>query len=450
MAQQKTRIYSVSQVNHLIKAALDQSLPAQMVVKGEITDFKLHHSGHAYFALKDEKSVLPVVLWKSTLAKVKFVPENGMAVLATGYIDVYPPQGRYQFHVEKLVPEGQGALQIAFEQMVKRLQAEGLFADEHKKPLPKYPMRIGIVTSQSGAALGDIQTSIHNRWPCAKLFLYPVPVQGEGAAEKIAAAITDINQRNAGLKLDILIVGRGGGSMEDLWAFNEEPLARAVFASDLPVISAVGHEVDTTICDLVADARASTPTKAGVIAVPDMQEVLAQLTVIGRRLDSEIRGRVRLADQQLKTILAGAIFKRPQTMVLNRQQQLDETALRLSAASKGLFTQLKQRLDDFAVQLASIEPHRLLGQKRLDLSTLANRMTTGVYRVKEQRQLQLASLTGKLAAMDPRAVLKRGYSLTTNLATGRLVKTVADVKIGDTIRTELADRKTIESQVKKV
>ncbi|MHC4458119.1 MAG: exodeoxyribonuclease VII large subunit, partial [Planctomycetota bacterium] len=221
----KTKIYTVSQVNSLIKEVLENNLPGFLTITGEITDWKLHHSGHCYFSLKDENSKLPCVMWAQNFRRVKFKPDNGLAVLATGYIDVYSPQGKYQFYVETMQPAGVGALQLAFEQMVKRLQAQGLFDEEYKKPLPPYPQRIGILTSESGAAIRDITDSIFKRWPCARLLLYPVPVQGEGAAEKIAAALKNVNRRDKKLKLDILIVGRGGGSLEDLWAFNEEVLA---------------------------------------------------------------------------------------------------------------------------------------------------------------------------------------------------------------------------------
>ncbi len=210
---QKTRkIYTVSQVNSLIKVALEERLPSRLIVRGEISDWKVHSSGHCYFSLKDESGILPCVMWASKFRNVKFSPEDGMAVLATGHIDVYTVGGKYQLYVDKFEPEGVGALQLAFEQMVKKLRAEGLFDDVHKKVLPVYPERIGILTSESGAAVHDIIDSIRNRWPCVKLFLYPVPVQGEGAAEKIAAALRDINRRNKELKLDVLIVGRGGGS----------------------------------------------------------------------------------------------------------------------------------------------------------------------------------------------------------------------------------------------
>jgi exodeoxyribonuclease VII large subunit len=237
-------------------------------------------------------------MWKSKFSKVKFEVENGLAVVARGHVDVYPPQGKYQFYVDTMKPAGIGDLHLAFEQMRKRLASEGLFDDKLKKPLPKYPQRIGIFTSESGAAVHDIIDSIFGRWSCAKLFLYPVAVQGEGAAGEIAGALRDVNRRNKQLGLDLLIVGRGGGSLEDLWAFNEEVLARAIFDSSIPVISAVGHEVDTTIADLVADARASTPTKAGVVAVPDMEDVLEQLAAIESRLGVKVEGRLELARQR--------------------------------------------------------------------------------------------------------------------------------------------------------
>ena len=272
--QTRTKVYTVTQVNSLVKDVLQANLPSWLTIKGEITDWKQHQSGHCYFCLKDEESVLPCAMWRGSFSKVKFKPGNGLAVLVSGSIDLYVPQGRYKLIVDEMIPAGMGALQLAFEQMVRKLEAEGLFSPAHKKPLPKYPQRIGILTSESGAAVHDIADSIYNRWPCTRLALYPVPVQGPGAAEAIAAAIRDVNRRNDRLKLDVLIVGRGGGSLEDLWAFNEEVLARAIFESRIPIISAVGHEVDVTVADLVADARASTPTKAGVVAVPDMEDVL--------------------------------------------------------------------------------------------------------------------------------------------------------------------------------
>jgi len=444
----RTKIYTVSQVNSLIKGILENNLPRRLTIAGEITDWRLHHSGHCYFSLKDENSTLPCVMWKSKFGAVKFQPENGLAVLATGSIDVYVPHGRYQFIIDKFIPAGIGALQLAFDQMVGRLKAQGLFDDKYKKALPLYPERIGILTSESGAAVGDIKNSIHSRWPCVKLFLYPVPVQGEGAAEKIAAGLREINRRNKKLKIDILIVGRGGGSMEDLWAFNEEVLARAIFDSKIPIISAVGHEADTTIADLVADARASTPTKAGVVAVPDMQEVLGRLRSMKSRLSGEIKAALKFSRQSLETILASAVFRNPLISVYNRQQQLDELGTKLAGSIKKLLVQARDRLHAGFEQIIKIEPHRLLGKKTIDLNDLKNHANTAIKVIINKGQMLLTAQKNRLAGLNPKSVLRRGYSITTNKRSGLLVRDLEDVQIADYIVTELAGGNLIESEVK--
>jgi exodeoxyribonuclease VII large subunit len=442
-----TQIYTVSQVNSLIKVALEESLPPQLIVRGEISDWKHHTSGHCYFSLKDESGVLPCVMWASKFRTLKFAPDDGMAVLATGYIDVYTVGGKYQLYVEKLEPAGVGALQLAFERMVAKLQSEGLFDDAHKKPLPRYPMRIGILTSESGAALYDITDSIRSRWPCARLFLYPVPVQGEGAAAAIAATLRDINKRNNKLKLDVLIVGRGGGSLEDLWTFNEEVLARAIFDSQIPIISAVGHEVDTTIADLVADARASTPTKAGVVAVPDIQEVLSQLAAVERNLSNQTKARLHLAQQDLQIILAGVLFRTPLTLVQDAEQRLDELAIDLADAARGLLTNAQAKVSTQYEHVARIEPHRLMGRKMVELNGWKNRTEAGMSAILNNCRMQLTARENCLTAMNPRSVLQRGYSITTNKTTGSLVKASQDVQFGEDLITELAGENFIESKV---
>jgi len=447
--QNKTRIYTVSQINSLIKAALEEKLPSRMSVTGEITNWTIAQSGHAYFDLKDENALLPCVMWKSKLGRVKFEPENGQAVIVKGHIDVYSPQGKYQFYADSMTPAGIGALQLAFEQMVKKLRAEGLFDDKHKKALPAYPQRIGILTSESGAAVHDITDSIHNRWPCAKLFLYPVPVQGERAAEKIAAALRNVNKRNRKLKLDVLIVGRGGGSLEDLWAFNEEVLARAIFHSTIPIICAVGHEVDTTIADFVADKRASTPTKAGVEAVPDIQEVLEVLAGAESRLRGNIEAGVKLAVQNLQTLLASSVFRNPLWLVRNGRQQLDELAAELTEAVKELLTEARARLHSSYEQVVRIEPHRLLGRKTLGLNDLQNRANALISAIVNNCRMQLTARANKLEGLNPKSVLQRGYSITTNKKTGLVIRKTGDVRIGDLLITELADENLIESKVKK-
>jgi exodeoxyribonuclease VII large subunit len=346
-----------------------------------------------------------------------------------------------------MIPAGMGALQLAFEQMVRKLEAEGLFAESHKKPLPKYPQRIGILTSESGAAVHDIAVSIHTRWPCTQLLLYPVPVQGPGAAEAIAAALRDVNRRNDKLKLEVLIVGRGGGSLEDLWAFNEEVLARAIFDSRIPVISAVGHEVDTTVADLVADARASTPTKAGVVAVPDMQDVLSELIHHQRRLTGSIRSQYGLCCGYLQTILASAVFRNPLLSVLNREQHLDDLTGSLGDALRTILLDARRRIQDYQDRVAKIEPHRLLGRKMVELNEWKSRSLAAVTKALGRRELEITARENRLAALNPRSVLNRGYSITTNCKTGALVRAPGDVEIGDPLATELAGGGMVQSQV---
>ncbi|OHB47520.1 MAG: exodeoxyribonuclease VII large subunit [Planctomycetes bacterium GWF2_41_51] len=443
------RIYTVSQVTSLIKTCLENTLPGRLTISGEISGFRKHSSGHCYFDIKDENAIIPSVMWKSDFGRLKFKPENGLAILAKGYVDIYPPQGKYQFYAESMQPAGVGALQLAFEQMKNKLQAEGLFEEEHKKPLPKYPFRIGILTSKSGAALHDIVDSIRNRWPVAKLLFYDVPVQGQGAAERIALAIRDVNKRNAALKLDILIVGRGGGSMEDLWAFNEEPVARAIFNSKIPVISAVGHEVDVTIADMVADARASTPTKAGVIAVPDINEVTSQIDNISNRIKTDTDSILTLSSQRLKTILAAAAFRNPLVIIQNRQQRLDEFENKITETTKTFVSNLKHLLHTYLEKILKIEPHRILADRRISLNNLQNRCEGAEKKILHIFNLKLTECASRLSGLNPKSVLQRGYSITTNKRTSALVKSLNDVEDADLIITELANENIIESRVNK-
>jgi len=491
--QNRAKIYTVSQVNSLIKEVLENNLPSRLTVTGEVTNWTIARSGHAYFDLKDENALLPCVCWRSSLSKIKFEPENGLAVIAKGHIEVYSPHGKYQFYADSMQPAGIGALQLAFEQMVKRLREQGLFDDAHKKPLPQYPQRIGILTSESGAAVHDITDSIHNRWPPARLFLYPVPVQGEGAAEQIAVAIRDINKRNKELKLDVLIVGRGGGSLEDLWAFNEEVLARAIFDSKIPIISAVGHEIDTTIADLVADARASTPTKAGVVAVPDMQEVLENIENLNKRLTSQLSFVLYSAEQQsdelsirlensvkhlladtrnrlyavaeqirkiephrllaMKTVGLNNLHNRADLLVRNilnnSQKQLMGVEKQLPEMMKEMLIKKRWRMSLSFQKVMGIKPRQVISQRIVELSNLRNRTSLGIGVVLNKQRMRLTGIENRLAGLNPKAVLKRGYSITINKKTGSLVRCPKDVQIGELLNTELADEKYIESKVTK-
>lgn len=447
MAKREVKIYTVSQINTLVKTALEATLPSRVVVRGQISDWKHHSSGHCYFLLKDKGGVLPSVMWASKFRGVKFAVENGMEVLCTGYVDVYLPGGKYQLYAERMEPAGVGALQLAFEQMRERLEKEGLFKDEHKKAMPAYPMRIGIITSQSSAAVKDIADSVYHRWPCAKMFLYPVSVQGEGAGPAIASAVRKLNRRNNELKLDVLIVGRGGGSLEDLWAFNEEVVARAIFSSQIPIISAVGHEVDVTIADLVADARASTPTKAGVIAVPDIAEVLERISQAEKRIKLVVEGRLRYCRETVARVRASSVFRSPLGPVNWARQSMDELVMRLTGSYKQMFIGLRENLASLKEKLLQIEPHRMMSKRVVELTGLTTRVEAAAKETLVKKQLQLTAAENRLKGLNPRAVLERGYSITRDIKDGRVVRTEVDVKVGDVISTELS-RGVIESKVK--
>lgn len=472
MANKQDKVYTVSQINSLIKTVLDENLPSSFVVSGEITGFKIHSSGHCYFSLKDDKSQLPCIMWASSFKSVKFEPENGLAVYAKGYIDIYSPQGKYQFYTEKLDPAGVGSLQIAFEQMVIKLKAEGLFDEEHKKPLPKFPQRIAILTSDSGAAIGDITTSIYSRWQAVELLLFPVAVQGAGAADEIAKTIKKINTQNKILNIDLAIVGRGGGSLEDLWAFNEEVLARAIFKSKIPIISAVGHEYDTTIADLVADARASTPTKAGVIAVPDKEDVVNTLERFHKVINVNLKSKIQIAKQLSEKLAFSQFFRNPQTILANPKQQTDETTSALKLLLSNRLKQAMQTLQVCQNKIAGFKPDDYVKLKANELYRIQDKLSqfhktkminanqslcllekalsSAAVRNLSNKASVLDSSAKHLNALNPKTILTRGYSITRLQKSGKLLTDSNTVKAGDLIITELADKTNIISQINKI
>ncbi len=442
------RVFTVTQVNNMVKTALEANLPSRMTVAGEISNYRSSASGHKYFTIKDEKCQLPSVMWRSAASKSKFDFANGVAVIAHGYIDVYPPYGKYQFIADSIKAAGIGDLRVIFEKLVAKLEAEGLFEAVHKKKLPSYPMRIAIVTSAAGAAVQDIADSIRKRFGCAKLLLYPVAVQGKGAEKQIAAAINDLNARNEELNLDLLIVGRGGGSLEDLWCFNEEAVARAIFASKLPVISAVGHEIDTTIADLVADARASTPTKAGVIAVPDSVELNKQIDAIERRLKLDVKNKISMQRQRLATLMASSVFRNPGYLTGIKSQKLDELQWRLKDAFTGKLQLSRRILEDYNKKIAAIEPHNLISARNLRLQKYQSRLTAAFEARLNNAKISLTASQNRLQTLDPRSILKRGYSITRLESTDEILKTPDSARAGDTITTEFADKKELKSKVR--
>ena len=353
-------IYSVSEVNNYIKQVID-SVPAlnDLWIRGELSNYKIYPSGHHYFTLKDGDSAIRCVMFKGSAMKLQFRPENGMKVIAAGRISVYPRDGAYQLYCTSLSADGIGDLYVAFEQLKAKLYAEGLFDPAHKKPLPKYPQRIAIVTSSAGAAVHDMIRILRHRYPIAKVLLLPVRVQGVEAPPEIVGAIRYANRWKLA---DVLITGRGGGSIEDLWAFNDERVARAIYDSEIPVISAVGHEPDVTISDFVADRRASTPSNAAEIAVPDMAELLRELAQSQSRLVQSEGNILELEKRRLKTLAEKRVMTDPLAFIQDRRLQLDYAQQRVLSAAKDILAKRRRRFAELTAGLDALSPLKVLGR----------------------------------------------------------------------------------------
>jgi exodeoxyribonuclease VII large subunit len=412
-------------------------------VKGEVSQPRPSAAGHLYLTLKDDEAVLPCVLWRSTLASLRFRIEGGQEVVALGGIDVYPPHGTYQLVVRHVEPLGAGALQLAFEQLRRRLEAEGLFAPARKRPLPAMPRRICLVTSRTGAAVRDMVTVVTRRFPGVTILLVDVRVQGAAAAPEVAAglAFADLHAR-----ADVIVCGRGGGSIEDLWAFNEEVVARAIVACRVPVVSAVGHETDVTIADLVADLRAATPSQAGELVVPARDELLQRLFAQAQRLQQRIRTRVDAAWQRLEAIAERPVLRDARGLLLPRARHLGHLAKRLEAQSPVAL--LRRRAETLAGLASRLPPplDRRLAVLRERLVDRSRRSTAGLRARLERVRAHVDALDGRLRALSPVAVLGRGYSLTTR-EDGRVVRAGDDVRPGEKILTRVADGATIGSRV---
>ena len=351
---------SVTQLTQYIKLLLDRDeILSQVCVRGELSNYKAHSSGHQYFTLKDEGAVISCVMFRSDAAKLRFRPESGMSVLATGRVQVYQRDGKYQLYCSGLTPEGTGDLQIAFEQLKAKLEKEGLFDPAHKKPLPPYPEKIAIVTSSAGAAVHDMIRILRRRYPIAKVILLPVRVQGAEAPPEIAGAIRYANRWKVG---DLIITGRGGGSMEDLWAFNDERVARAIYDSELPVISAVGHEPDGTISDFVADARASTPSNAAEIAVPDQAELLRWLRGAEERMEQSESQRLAAMRQRLDALASKRVMRDHLAYVQDKRMELVHVQQRLGDLSGAAVARKRQKFSELAASLDAMSPLKVLGR----------------------------------------------------------------------------------------
>lgn len=353
-------VFSVSEANNFIKALLDAVPQLQTIfVRGEISNYKCYPSGHHYFTLKDEGSALRCVMFRSMAAKLCFRPENGMKVVAFGRIGVFPRDGGYQLYCSDLSVQGVGDLHVAFEQLKEALGKEGLFDPAHKKPLPKYPRRIAIITSSAGAAVHDMLRILKARWPMSEVVLLPVRVQGAEAPAEIAGALRYANKWKVA---DLIITGRGGGSIEDLWAFNDERVARAIYASDLPVISAVGHEPDVTISDFVADARASTPSNAAEIAVPEQKELRRRLDTLSARMEQSAQKRVKVLRERYEALARSRVLRDPMAFIDDKRLLLDYTQRKLSALAQAQTAQRAQRFASLAASLDALSPLKVLGR----------------------------------------------------------------------------------------
>ena len=353
-------IFTVTELNQFIKDLLDNVPPlTDLLLRGEISNYKMYPSGHHYFTLKDGQSAVKCVLFKGSAMKLRFRPENGMQVIASGRISVYPRDGAYQLYCTGLSPDGVGDLSVAYEQLKEKLRLEGLFDEAHKKPLPPYPQRIAIVTSPAGAAVHDMIRILRRRYPIAKVLLLPVRVQGTEAPAEIAGAIRYANRHQLA---DVLITGRGGGSLEDLWAFNDERVARAIYDSEIPVISAVGHEPDVAISDFVADRRASTPSNAAEIAVPDMAELLRWLDGAESRMARGMTRQLGAARERLDGLAGKRVLTDPMALVADKGMQLDHVQHRLAAAMRTVTDRENGRFAALAAALDALSPLRVLGR----------------------------------------------------------------------------------------
>ena len=381
---------SVTQLTQYIKLLLDKDeILSQVCVRGELSNYKAHSSGHQYFTLKDEGAVISCVMFRSDAMKMRFRPESGMKVILYGRVSLFPKSGQYQIYVTAMQPDGVGALAVAFEQLKRRLYEEGLFDPAHKQPLPHYPHRVALITSPTGAAVRDMTRILGRRWPMAEVLVCPVRVQGEGAAEEIAQMLDYVDKHQLA---DVIITGRGGGSLEDLWAFNEEIVARAIYRCTIPVISAVGHEPDVTISDYVADVRAATPSNAAEIAVQDEAAIRSSL----------------------------------------RQLQL-----RLEQAEGRKLTQLRQRLDALAQKPVMKRPEAYLQQQELQLEMLRQRLEHAGTGVVQKNALRFQRAAAKLDALSPLKVLSRGYAMVTR--EDAVVRSVTQLEPGDPVAVALSD-----------
>ncbi|MDA8428017.1 MAG: exodeoxyribonuclease VII large subunit [Geobacteraceae bacterium] len=423
-------ILTVSRLTALLRGVLEENFE-QVWVQGEVSNLSLPSSGHLYFTLKDTGAQLRCVMFKGAVKNLKFRPADGMALIARGRISVYDQRGEYQLICEYLEPAGVGALQMAFMQLKERLAKEGLFDEGHKQPLPTFPRRIGVITSATGAAIHDILNVLKRRFASLEILLYPVRVQGEGAAPEIGRAIDDMNR--LGL-VDVLIVGRGGGSLEDLWAFNEEVVARAVYRSKLPVISAVGHETDWTICDFVADLRAPTPSAAAELVVASSLELRGQLDALSHHLRMALESRLAALNARVDALRRS--LHDPSTMLGHLAQRVDDLSERLEMALENTTLHRRERFERLRSVLLFHSPDRQTERFQQQLAMLSHQLERQLRDKIQQEKHAFGSVAARLEVLSPLRTLSRGYAIAA-ASDGTVVTTVAQLTEGDRLKLQL-------------
>ena len=427
------KIFSVSELSQGIKNLLEREYP-DVWVTGEVSNFRAAGSGHLYFTLKDATAQLRAVCFRNQARYLKFKPQDGISVIARGHLSVYEARGEYQLYVEYLEPAGLGALQIAFEQLKQKLAVEGLFDIARKKPLPLLPRAIGVVTSPTGAVIRDILRILRRRFRNMNVLIYPVKVQGEGAAEEIVEGVKYFNREP---NVDVVIVARGGGSLEDLWAFNEEVVARAIAASGIPVISAVGHETDFTMADFVADLRAPTPSAAAELVVHRKQDFLTELENRARRMTQIIRLQLSEARQRLTELRMHHAFQTLATRLAERAQRVDDAVASLERSMRSLLNRARQEWLRASAGVVRYDFRRLLGLKRAALEDRLGRFDAALRRFLTERHNRLAQVEAILKERSPLTILQRGYSITRDAA-GKIVRDAEAVVLGSDISVRLA------------
>lgn len=431
------QVYSIKELNRYIRMKLDSdSLLSDVWIRGEISNFTHHGSGHMYFTLKDESSRIKTIMFSSHNQRLPFIPKEGAMVIARGNVTVYERDGQYQFYATHMQPDGIGSLYLAYEQLKSKLELEGLFADGRKRPLPRFPRCIGVITSPTGAAVRDILITLQRRFPQVAIVVYPVLVQGKAAAPSIVKGIKDLNDMG---EADVLIVGRGGGSLEELWAFNEEAVARAIAASRIPVISAVGHETDFTIADFVADLRAATPTAAAELAVPHAGELGSQLLMTQRRLRQGLMRRAQQGRERLSSLQRSPVLVNPLRSVMQHSQRLDMVKRRLDGAMTTRVNRERSRQAVLHHSLQRFTPREgALAARRRSDSLRRELMGAMQARLQEKRSRYVGEMR-HLDALSPLKVMSRGYSLVYDEGEQHLIKSMHDVEIGDTVVIKLND-----------